>query len=51
MKLSVGSINNRLEFLYDKLNEVEDEFPVQRNIILSEIDKNRGILLELEIEQ
>ena len=51
MKPSLDSINKRLEFLYDKLEEIDDEFPLQRNYLLSEIDKNMAMLLELEVEQ
>ncbi len=51
MKLNVDSIHKRLEFLYDKIERLHDDFPLQKNYILSEIDKNRALLLELEVEQ
>ena len=51
MKIQMEIVNKRLEFLYDKLEEIDDEFPLQRNYLLSEIDKNMAMLLELEVEQ
>ncbi len=37
--------------LLKKLEEVEDESPLQKNYLLSEIDRNRAMLLELEVEE
>ena len=51
MKLSLETINKRLEFLYRKIDNIDDDFPVQRDYILSEIDKNMAMLLEIEVEQ
>ena len=51
MKPSVESINKRLEFLYRKIHNIDDDFPIQRDYILSEIDKNMAMLLEIEVEQ
>ena len=51
MKPSVESINKRLEFLYRKIHNIDDDFPIQRDYILTEIDKNMAMLLEIEVEQ
>ena len=51
MNLSMESLVKRIDFLYKKLEEVEDESPLQKNYLLSEIDRNRAMLLELEVEQ
>ena len=51
MKPSVESINKRLEFLYRKIDKIDDDFPIQRDYILTEIDKNMAMLLEIEVEQ
>ena len=51
MNLSMDSLVKRIDFLYKKLEEVEDESPLQKNYLLSEIDRNRAMLLELEVEQ
>ena len=51
MKLTIETINKRLEFLYRKIDNIDDDFPVQRDYILSEIDKNMAMLLEIEVEQ
>ena len=45
------SLVKRLDFLYKKLDEVEEGSPLQTNYLLSEIDKQRTALLELEVEQ
>ena len=44
-------VNKRVEMLFYKLNTIDDDFPLQRNYLLSEIDKNLALLLELEVEQ
>ena len=51
MKPSLDSINKRLEFLYRKIDSIHDDFPIQRDYILTEIDKNMAMLLEIEVEQ
>ncbi len=51
MNLSMESLVKRIDFLYKKLEEVEDESPLQKNYLLSEIDRNRAMLLELEVEE
>ena len=51
MNLSMDSLVKRIDFLYKKLEEVEDESPLQKNYLLSEIDRNRAMLLELEVEE
>ena len=51
MKPSLDSINRRLEFLYRKIDSIHDDFPIQRDYILTEIDKNMAMLLEIEVEQ
>ena len=51
MNLSMESLVKRINFLYKKLEEVEDESPLQKNYLLSEIDRNRAMLLELEVEE
>ena len=47
----MDSLVKRLDFLYKKLDEVEEGSPLQTNYLLSEIDKQRTALLELEVEQ
>jgi len=47
----MDSLVKRLDYLYKKLDEVEEGSPLQTNYLLSEIDKNRTMLLELEVEQ
>jgi|TARA_Y100001937_G_scaffold79706_1_gene107988 hypothetical protein len=47
----MDALVKRLDFLYRKLEEVDDESPLQKNYLLSEIDKQRTLLLELEVEQ
>ena len=51
MNLSMESLVKRIDLLYKKLEEVEDESPLQKNYLLSEIDRNRAMLLELEVEE
>ena len=51
MNLKMDSLVKRLDFLYRKLEEIDEESPLQKNYLLSEIDKQRTLLLELEVEQ
>ena len=51
MNLKMDSLVKRLDFLYKKLDEVDEGSPLQTNYLLSEIDKQRTALLELEVEQ
>ena len=51
MNVSMDALVKRLDYLYKKLDEVEESSPLQTNYLLSEIDKNRTMLLELEVEQ
>ena len=51
MKIQMEIISRRLEFLHYKLNEVDDDFPLQIKYLMNEIDKNLALLLELEVEQ
>ena len=51
MKIQMEIISRRLEFLHFKLNEVDDDFPLQIKYLMNEIDKNLALLLELEVEQ
>ena len=51
MNVSMDGLVKRLDYLYKKLDEVEESSPLQTNYLLSEIDKNRTMLLELEVEQ
>ena len=51
MNLEMDNIIKRLDFLYRKLEEVDDESPLQKNYLLNEIDKQRTLLLEIEVEQ
>ena len=47
----MDNLIKRLDFLYRKLEEVDDESPLQKNYLLNEIDKQRTLLLEIEVEQ
>ena len=51
MNVGMDALVKRLDFLYRKLEEIDDESPLQKNYLLSEIDKQRTLLLELEVEQ
>tara|TARA_Y100001938_G_scaffold134585_1_gene195229 strand:+ start:268 stop:447 length:180 start_codon:yes stop_codon:yes gene_type:complete len=51
MNLEMDNLIKRLDFLYRKLEEVDDESPLQKNYLLNEIDKQRTLLLEIEVEQ
>ena len=51
MNVSMDALVKRLDYLYKKLDEIEESSPLQTNYLLSEIDKNRTMLLELEVEQ
>ena len=51
MNLKMDSLVKRLDFLYRKLEEIDEESPLQKNYLLSEIDKQRTLLLELEVEE
>mgnify|MGYP001322388959 FL=1 len=51
MNLGMDALVKRLDFLYRKLEEIDEESPLQKNYLLSEIDKQRTLLLELEVEQ
>ena len=51
MNPTMDALVKRLDFLYRKLEEIDDESPLQKNYLLSEIDKQRTLLLELEVEQ
>ena len=51
MNVSMDALVKRLDYLYKKLDEVEESSPLKTNYLLSEIDKNRTMLLELEVEQ
>ena len=51
MNVGMDALVKRLDFLYKKLDEVEEGSPLQTNYLLSEIDKQRTALLELEVEQ
>ena len=51
MNVGMDALVKRLDFLYRKLEEIEEESPLQKNYLLSEIDKQRTLLLELEVEQ
>ena len=47
----MDALVKRLDFLYRNLEEIDEESPLQKNYLLSEIDKQRTLLLELEVEQ
>ena len=51
MNIKMDSLVKRLDYLYKKLDEVEESSQLQTNYLRSEIDKNRTMLLELEVEQ
>ena len=51
MNPTMDALVKRLDFLYRKLEEVDDESPLQKNYLLNEIDKQRTLLLEIEVEQ
>ena len=51
MNVGMDALVKRLDFLYRKLEEIDEESPLQKNYLLSEIDKQRTLLLELEVER
>ena len=51
MNVGMDALVKRLDFIYRKLEEIDYESPLQKNYLLSEIDKQRTLLLELEVEQ